>query len=159
MSDLHPDLTRMLDQYDERRRIEREAEGDDARFLARFAELRRDVVWPVLEEAGTLLTLRGHGVAIEEQEFAVDADGRAREAGISLRIAPAGMPARLHAGDHGRSLSITTRHASKTVWISAGRPFESGEIASAKGAYPLKRVNRRLVEAKVVKFVAALMNG
>jgi hypothetical protein len=98
------DLTRMLDQYDARLRVElaREQQGkdDDAQFLAGFAALRREVVRPVLEEAGALLAQRGHGFSIVEEEFAADAGGKVREARISFHIVPAGMATPLHAGDH-----------------------------------------------------------
>jgi hypothetical protein len=155
------DLTRMLDQYDERRRVdlerEKKSEDDGAQFLARFAELRRAVVWPVFEQVGAALAARGHGAEIDEEEFAVDAAGKVREAAISLRLAPAGMPAQLHAGDHERSLSITTRHYNKTVWINAGRALEAGGVAGAKGAYSIERVDRALVEDAVLKFVGAVM--
>ena len=161
--DRRADLTRMLDQYDERLRSDaartQKTKQADADFLARFAKLRRDVVWPVFEAAATMLVRRGHGVEIDEEEFGVDAEGKVREAGISLSIAPAGMAAQLHAGDHERSLSITTRHYNKTVWISAGRPLEAGGVAGAKGAYPLERIDRLLVEEQAVRLVASVMGG
>jgi hypothetical protein len=165
MSDhLDAGLTRMLDQYDERLRVDRAREkkgrDDDAAFIAAFSELRRSVVRPVFEAAGALLASRGHAFEISEEDFAAGTAGSAvREAGISLRIAPAGMPAPLHDGDHERSLSITTRHYNKTVWISAGRPLEAGGIAGAKGASPIERVDRQLVEEEVLRLVAAVMGG
>ena len=155
------DLTRMLDQYDERRRVdlerEKKSKADDTQFLAGFAELRRAVVLPVFEQVGTMLAARGHGVEIEQVEFAVEALGKVREAGISLRIAPVGMPAQLHPDDHERSFSITTRHYNKVVWINAGRSPDAGGVAGAKGAYPIERVDRALVEGAVLKFVGAVM--
>jgi len=155
------DLNRMLDQYDVRLRAElaREQQGkdDDAQFLASFAALRREVVRPVLEEAGALLAQRGHGFSIVEEEFAADAGGKVREARISFHIVPAGMATPLHAGDHEHSLSITTRHYNKTVWISAGKSLEAGGVAGSKGAHALARVDRALIEAEMVKFVGAVM--
>lgn len=112
---------------------------------------------PVFEAAGAVLAERGHGFEISEQQFAVDAEGKVSEAGITLRIAPAGMAAELHAGDHERSLSIITRHYNRTVWISAGRPLDAGGRAGAKGAYELERVDRQLIEEEVVRLVAAVM--
>ena len=155
------DLNRMLDQYDVRLRAElaREKQGkdNDAQFLASFAALRREVVRPVLEEAGALLAQRGHGFSIVEEEFAADAGGKVREARISFHIVPAGMATPLHAGDHEHSLSITTRHYNKTVWISAGKSLEAGGVAGSKGAHALARVDRALIEAEMVKFVGAVM--
>jgi len=151
----------MLDQYDERRRVdverEQKAKDDDAQFLAGFATLRREVVRPVLEEAGALLAQRGHGFSIVEEEFAANAAGKVREACISFHIVPAGMGAPLHAQDHEHSLSIITRHYNKTVWISAGKALDAGGVAGSKGAHALARVDRPLIEAELVKFVGAVM--
>lgn len=159
--DLRLDLTRMLDAYDVRQRADaahtKKTKEDDAYFLERFATLRREIVLPVFEVAGAMLAERGHGVEINEQEYALDADGKVIEAEISLAIAPAGMPAQLHAGDHARALSLTTRHYNKTVWIVAGKPLDAGGVAGAKGAYALERVSRPLVEEHVVRLVAAVM--
>ena len=159
--DMRAELTRMLDQYDERRRAElaREKKGrdDDAQFLASFAELRREVVRPVLEQAGALLAQRGHGFSIVEEEFAADAAGKVREARISFHIVPAGMATPLHQGTHEHSFSLTTRHYNKTVWISAGKAMDAGGVAGSKGAHALARVDRPLIEAELVKFVGAVM--
>ena len=77
---LRLELGRMLDRYDEARRLARDrqqqAKADDALFLQRFADLRRGVVRPVFEAVGTILQERGHGFSISEQDYAVDASGR-----------------------------------------------------------------------------------
>jgi hypothetical protein len=160
---LHTALGKMLDAYDTRRSLdvarEKKSKDDDALFLTSFSELRRNVVRPVFERVGAMLAERGHSFDISEEEFGADAAGRVREAGISLLIAPAGMPAQLHAGDHERSLSVTTRHYNKTVWVSGGRALDAGGVAGAKGAYALERVNQQLIEEEAVKLVAAVMGG
>jgi hypothetical protein len=159
---LRDELSKMLDQYDERRRgdlaREQKAKDDDALFLTRFAELRRSVVRPVFEAAGALLAERGHGFTISEQEFSVGEGNKPTEAGISFTIVPSGMESPLYA-DHARSLSLTTRHYNKTVWLSAGRPLDAGGVAGSKGAYPLERIDKQLIEEELVKFVAAIMAG
>ena len=72
---LREQLSKMLDQYDARRRAdaarERKTKEDDALFLTRFVELSRTVIRPLFETAGALLAERGHGFTISEQEFAV----------------------------------------------------------------------------------------
>src|ERR1051326_4784258 len=110
MSDfLEDSLGRMLDTYDARRNADlaraRKSKDESDQFLARFAELRREVVRPVFEQAGAMLAGRGHAFAITEEEFGADATGRPREARISLSISPAGMAPPLPAGAHERSVS------------------------------------------------------
>ena len=159
---LRDELSKMLDQYDERRRgdlaREQKAKDDDALFLTQFAELRRSVVRPVFEAAGALLAERGHHFSISEQEFGVGEGSKPTEAGISFTIVPLGMESPLYA-DHARSLSLTTRHYNKTVWLAAGRPLDAGGVAGSKGAFPLERIDKQLIEEELVKFVAATLVG
>lgn len=154
-------LGRMLDQFDERRRGDlaraQHAKDEDALFLTRFATLRREVVRPVFEAAAALLKERGHEVHISEEEFSADRRGKVTEAGISLRFLPLGTAQKPGEDDHAGSLSITTRHYNKTVWISAGKSLDAGGVAGSKGAHALARVDRQLVEAEMVKFVGAVM--
>jgi hypothetical protein len=154
-------LGKVLDEFDERRRAdlarEQKVRDDDALFLAQFAELRRDVVRPVFEAAGKILAERGHKFSITEENFGVDGGSRVSEAGISIHIAPTGLDAQLHAEDHARSLSFTTRHYNKTVWINAGKSLDSGGTAGSKGAHPLERITRQFVEEAVLKFVAGVV--
>jgi hypothetical protein len=149
----------MLDEYDERRRSvleqEQKVRDSDALFLTQFGELRRTVVRPVFEAAGAMLAERGHAFMISEEEFSSGSGRKASEAGISIRIVPSGSKAPLH-DDHAQSLSITTRHYAKTVWINAGAG-NSGGVAGSKGAYPLERIDRQLVEEELLKFVRAIV--
>lgn len=160
MSDYMRDaLAKLLDEYEARRRADAEREQrskeDEALFLRQFAELRRDVIRPVFEAAGAMLEERGHRYSISEQEFTGGAAGRINEAGISLRIVASGTKAPLH--EDQRSLSITTRHYNKTVWINSGESQNSGGIAGAKGAYPLEKVTRQLIEEELVAFVGRVV--
>ena len=159
---MREELTRMLDQYDVRRRAdtarEEKTKDDDAQFLERFARLRREVARPVFEAAGAMLVERGHGFRITEEEYAIDATGKVSEAAISFHIVPAGLPAPAHA-DHARSLSLTTRHYNRTVWVNTGRPLDAGGVAGAKGALAPERITRALLEQEVVKLVGAVMAG
>ena len=153
-------LGQLLDAYDARRRgeVEREQKSRDeaAAFLQRFAELRREAIRPVFEAAGAMLEARGHRYNIVEQEFN-GAAGRITEAGISLRVVPGGLRTPVH--DDQSSLTLTTRHYNRTVWINSGESQNSGGIAGPKGAYALEKVTRSLVEEEVVGFVARLLAG
>jgi hypothetical protein len=157
--DMQRALARLLDDYDARRRgdVEREqkTKDEEALFLSRFAELRRDVIRPVFEAAGALLEARGHRFSITEHESAAGSAGRVNEAGISLRIVPSGTKATLH--EDQQSLSVTTRHYNRTVWINSGDAPNSGGIAGAKGAYELPKVTRQLVEDELLAFVARVV--
>jgi hypothetical protein len=156
-------LSSMLDTYDARRNADqarvKKSQDDSDQFIARFAGLRRDVVRPVFELAGALLVGRGHAFTIAEEEYVAAGSGKMREARISLSIAPAGMAPPLHPEGFERSLSITTRHYNKTVFISAGRPPDASSVTGAKGAYAVERIDRQLVEEEVLKFVGTVMGA
>lgn len=154
-------LGKMLDQYDERRRGDlarvQQAKDEDAAFLARFAELRRDVVRPVFEAAGAILAARGHEFRISEEDFASGVGGKVTEAGISIQFLPVGALPPARGEDHAGSLSITTRHYNRTVWINAGVAMNAGGIAGSKGAYPLEKLTRPLVEEELLKFIGTIV--
>jgi hypothetical protein len=160
---LQDSLTEMLDQYDARQRAdnarERKGKEDDARFLERFAELRRDVIRPVFDAALEMLQARGHACSIVEEEFARDDGGRAVEASISLRIDPTGMKAPQPSDEHARTMSIVTRHYNRTVWVNAGKPMGAGGTAGSKGAYPIERIDAQFVEEELLKLVGSVLAG
>jgi hypothetical protein len=152
-------LTKLLDVYDARRRgdLEREqrTKDEEARFVSDFAELRRGVIRPVFEAAGAMLEERGHRYSITEQEFTAGNEGRISEAGITMRVVPSGTKGGLH--EDQRSLSITTRHYNKTVWINSGEAPNAGGLAGSKGAYALEKVTKQLVEEELIGFVARVV--
>ena len=154
-------LTQLLDGYDARRlgeqAREQKAKDDEAQFLVDFAELRRKVIRPVFETAAALLEERGHRASIVEQEFVAGSAGRISEAGITLRVVPLGTKAPLH--EDQRSLSFTTRHYNKTVWVNSGESAGSGGLAGSKGAYALERVTKQLVEDELIAFVGRVVAG
>jgi len=150
---LRDELSRLLDQYDERRQAvlarEQKVRDDDARFIAQFAELRRNVVRPAFEIAAALLAQRGHLASITEHEFAVTEEGKASEASISLRVAPLGTRE-----ENARTLSVSTRHYNKTAWINAGKPLEG-----TKGTYPLDKIDRQRIDEELIRFVGEIIAG
>ena len=150
---LRDELGKLLNQYDERRRAtlarEQKVKDEDARFVAQFAELRRGVIRPAFEAAAAMLAERGHVASITEQEFSVAEGGKVSEAWIVLRIVVSGAK-----DESARSLSFSTRHYNKTVWINTGKPLEG-----AKGTYPLDKIDRTRVEEELVRFVAGVIAG
>src|SRR5687768_4003635 len=154
---LREELGKLLNKYDEQRRVvlarEQKVREEDARFVARFAELRRTVIRPAFEAAVAILAERGHKVSIAEQEFSVDPAASVTEAMISLHLVPSGTQSTVH-DERGRALSISTRHYNKTVWINTGRPQEV-----SKGNYAIEKIDRQLVEAELIEFVAGVVSG
>ena len=155
---LSGELGRLLDLYDERRRSEKERvlrlKTDGEAFLNAFADLRRNVIRPVFEQAGEVLKLRGHSFAVIQEEYACDAAGKTTEASISLRIKPSGST---RLDDELPSLCIATRHYNKTVWINSGEAPRAGGLAGAAGAFALDKVTRQLVEDEMIAFVARVV--
>jgi len=159
---LRVELERMLDRYDERRRVDvvraRQAKDEDAVFIAQFVEFRRSVVRSVFDATSAILASHGHAVRISQVEFSADPKGPTTEAGISIQVVPASLGP-LPAGER-RSFSISTRHYNKTVWINDdGAPFYAGGRAATLGAYPLERVDAQLVEEELIKFFSAVVAG
>jgi hypothetical protein len=150
---LRDQLGKLLDEYDERRRVvlarEQKIRDDDALFLAQFAELRRGVIRPAFEAAAAMLAERGHVASITEQELTIAEGGKVSEASIALRIVAAGTEEA-----SARSLAISTRHYNKMVLINAGKPIEG-----AKGTYPPEKIDRQRVEEELIRFVAGVVSA
>jgi len=158
---LADELGAILDACDVMRRADeqrqKQVESEGLAFLAGFAELRAKVVRPVFEAAGEMLKAHGHDFAIEEHEFVFEADGKTREAAISLRITPAGMEAAAAADARLRELSFTTRHYNKTISIANGAVPQSGSTAT--GGHVLSQIGAQLVEDHLLKLAAALVRA
>ena len=152
---LRDELAKLLNQYDAQRLVvlarEQKIKDDDALFLSKFAELRRSVIRPAFETAAAILAERGHKVSIAEQEFSVDPASRITEAGISIHIVPAGTQSTVK-DERGRAFSISTRHYNKSVWVDSGKPLEV-----SKGTHPIEQIDRPLVEAELLGFIAGLV--
>ena len=158
---LQRELAVMLDAFDVARRADEQRKArlksEGLAFLAGFAELRAKVVRPVFEAAGEMLKAHGHDFAIEEHEFVFEADGKTREAAISLRITPAGMEGAAAADARLRELSFTTRHYNKTISIANGAVPQSGSTAT--GGHALSQIGAQLVEDHLLKLAAALVRA
>jgi hypothetical protein len=156
---MRQELQHLLDGYDARRNVEQareqKAKDDEVRFLQDFAEVRRKLIRPVFEAAGALLEERGHRYSIAEQEFTPGGASAVNEAGITLRVVPSGTKAPLH--EDQRSLAIATRHYNRTVWINSGEAPGAGGLAGVRGAFPLEKITRQLVEDEVIAFVARVL--
>src|SRR5260221_3086736 len=108
----------MLDAYDVVRRTDeqrkRRLEAEGLAFLAGFAELRGKLVRPMFEAVGALLKSRGHDFALREEEFVFQGDGKTIQAGIGLRIPPAGMERAPALAGHPAHLFVSPRHYHQT---------------------------------------------
>jgi hypothetical protein len=154
-------LGALLDRYEATRRAAdahlEKVRADEALFHVQFDELRRDVVRPVFEAAGALLQARGHGFRIVEEPFRGQNGSKTVEAVIELHVAPAGMEALPLAHSHLRALSFATRHYNKTVTIRNGAAPHEGSLAGAKGAFPIDKIDRQLVEDEVLKLMGSIV--
>lgn len=151
----------MLDKYESTRRADEahaeQMRADEAAFLARFAQLRREVVRPVFEAAGEVLRARGHGSVIREVEFAAE-DGKPIEALIELRVIPAGMEHASSADQHLQELSFSSRHYSRIVCVTNGAVPQSGSLAGSQGALTLAQISVQLVEDELLKLMAGMVH-
>jgi hypothetical protein len=162
-SDLNLELGKLLDQYDEKRRVVEErrqrVKTDEDNFLKGFADLKTNVVRPVFEAIGVILKERGHAFAISEDEYAGEPGGSTTEAAVCIRIMPAGMEKSLHDDPQFPSLSFVTRHYNKTVCIHSSNAVpQSGGPASPRGDYQLAQIDKDFVQAELLKLIAGMVN-
>ena len=159
---MHTRLASLLDQYDETRRAvdqrKQRIKLDETQFQEEFRQLCRDVIRPVFESAGALLRSRGHEFSIVEVLFVAPEAGKAVEASITMRIAAAGA-SQPQQGDGGDpcSLSFTTRHYNRSVWMAGGAAMRAGGASNANAAYQLAQIDTELVENQLLALVAGIV--
>jgi hypothetical protein len=158
--DLSPEFSRLLDQYDEKRRgVEArklQVQADQDAFQEGFARIKTAVVRPAFEAVGVLLKDRGHGFDISEQEYAIDPAGKATEADLTLRITPAGIESPKPGEAQLFSLSFSTRQYNRTVWIRGSNtlPLTGG----SKKDYQLAEIDRELVQTELLRLITGMVN-
>jgi len=161
--DLRLELGKLLDQYDHKRRTvedrRQQVKTDDDLYQKAFSDLRLEVIKPVFEAVGAILKARGHEFVISEEEYVGEPAGKTREAVISIQIMPAGMEKSTQANAPYPSLSFITRHYNKTVCVrsSNGVPKLNG-AASPRGDYQLGQIDKYLVQAELLKLIAAIID-
>ncbi len=163
VTDLNLELGKLLDRYDEKRRVVEErrqqVKTDEDNFIKGFADLRTKVVRPVFEAIGAILKERGHDYSISEDEYAGEPGGKTTEAAVSIRVMPAGLEKSPHDDAQFPSLSFVTRHYNKTVCIQSSNAIpQSGGPAGPRGDYQLAQIDEDLVKVELLKLIVGIVN-
>ncbi len=163
VTDLNLELGKLLDRYDEKRRVVEErrqqVKTDEDNFIKGFADLRTKVVRPVFEAIGAILKERGHDYSISEDEYAGEPGGKTTEAAVSIRVMPAGLEKSPHDDAQFPSLSFVTRHYNKTVCIQSSNAIpQSGGPAGPRGDYRLAQIDEDLVKVELLKLIVGIVN-
>jgi hypothetical protein len=163
VADLNLELGKLLDRYDEKRRVveerRRQVKADEDNFLKGFADLRTNVVRPVFEAVGVILKERGHDFSISEDEYAGEPGGKTTEASVSIRVMPAGLEKSTDDDAQFPSLSFATRHYNKTVCIRSSNAVpQSVGPTSPRGDYPLAQIDGDLVKVELLKLIAGIVD-
>ena len=163
VTDLNLELGKLLDRYDEKRRVVEErrqqVKTDEDNFIKGFADLRTKVVRPVFEAIGAILKERGHDYSISEDEYAGEPGGKTTEAAVSIRVMPAGLEKSPHDDAQFPSLSFVTRHYNKTVSIQSSYAIpQLGGPAGPRGDYQLAQIDEDLVKVELLKLVVGIVN-
>jgi hypothetical protein len=163
VTDLNLELGKLLDRYDEKRRVVEErrqqVKTDEDKFIKGFADLRTKVVRPVFEAIGAILKERGHDFSVSEDEYAGEPGGKTTEAAVSIRVMPAGLEKSPHDDAQFPSLSFVTRHYNKTVCIHSSNAIpQLGGPAGPRGDYQLAQIDEDLVKVELLKLIAGIVN-
>ena len=163
VTDLNLELGKLLDRYDEKRRVVEErrqqVKTDEDNFVKGFADLRTNVVRPVFEAFGVILKERGHDFSISEDEYASKPGGKTTEAAVSIRVMPAGLEKPPHDDAQFPSLSFATRYYNKTVCIHSSNAVpQLGGPAGPRGDYQLAQIDGDLVKVELLKLIAGIVN-
>jgi hypothetical protein len=159
--ELSHEFARLLDQYDDKRRVveerKRQVKADEEAFRSGFTEKSSRVVRPIFEAVGVILRQRGHDFTILEEQHSAGLDGKTQEAAISIRIMPAGVEKTPHGEALFPSLSFTTRQYNKTVCIRGSNSLPSSTAPGSKKDYQLSEIDNDLVQAQLLQLIAGMV--
>ena len=156
-------LDPLLDQYDQKlkdiARRKAQVETDKQRFLDDFAALRSTLIRPAFEAAGAALERHGRRFAIVEQDYSMEAGGKATESSISLQVLPSVSETNGSAAKPIASLVYETRHYTKSICIG-GRDSITNEDRSAgpRGDYQPAQIDREHVRKELLRLFSGLVS-
>lgn len=159
-------LAKILGDFDaklaEIARVEAENRAAQAAFPDRFANLKRDVIRPAMEEIAAMLVARGHQASAREQEESSTAGGGVKSAAISLRVVPKPFAGK---GDEGTSqvaieIAFSANRTVRKVAVSSSNTMiNHGGAVGKRGEYEVDAVTADVVTTHVLQTLADAFGG
>jgi hypothetical protein len=155
MSGTDEELNGLLDQFEKNQKGKaqgrRAAVTEEDKWIAKFEEVRRNVIRPTLEKLGEQIRKRDHDFNIVETQFRRDNRAIPDEASIRMDIYLATERTRTGIGmDRRPFLGFTTHHRSEMVQVTVSDMTASGGVISKIGEYPLESIDAFLVREKFI---------
>ena len=114
-------LDALMDKYGQRleqtKREQEQIKVEEDAFLSEFKRLRKETIFPVMEDIGNQLKTRGHDYRISEEEETIDLEGRTRDAKITMNIFPAGVNRSAYRSENTPSISFIATRYKKKIWV------------------------------------------
>jgi len=145
----------LMDKYGQRlaqgkKRLEQIKVEEDV-FLTKFKRLRKKVIHPVMKDIGNQLKKRGHEYRISEQEESVDAEGRTRNAKITMSIFPKGLDQSAYRPENTPSISFIATRDKKKIWVHGSSIMPTrGGTAGSRGEFNAAEITGDAVEREVL---------
>lgn len=120
-----------------------------ADFASAYTELKRSLIRPAFENAGTRLKKSGYDINISETP----------EGKISIHIVPPGVNKSIHGYDWFPTLSFFGAPMRNTIGLHGlnMRP-NSDNGSGSRGEYTLAQINTEMVEKALTKFIGEIAN-
>ncbi len=145
----------LMDKYEQRleeaKKRQEQIKSEDDVFLSEFRRLRKEVIYPRMEDIGNQLKARGHDYQISDEEESVDLGGRTRDARITMNIFPAGVDRSAYRPENTPSISFIATRYKKNIWVHGSNMMPNrGGSAGSRGEFNAEEITSDMVEGEVL---------
>jgi hypothetical protein len=146
----------LMDKYGQRleeaKKRQEQIKSEEDVFLSEFKRLRKEVIFPEMEDIGNHLKVRGHDYRIAEEEESLDSEGRTRDAKITINIFPAGVDRSAYRPEDTPSISFIATRYEKKIWVHGSNMMPNrGGSAGSRGKFNVEEITSDIVEREVLK--------
>jgi hypothetical protein len=158
-------LKKIVGDYDEKlaeaERVDAARRTALAAFPGRFVTLKKETIWPAIQEIADMLNERGHAASVREQEDSSSAEGGVKSAAISLRIVPKPF-AQKATEANAITIEITfsaNRSERKVAVSSTNTMINHGGTVGKRGEYEVDAVTAEVVTTHIIQTLSEAFGG
>lgn len=153
----------LMDKYEqmleEAKKRQEQIKSEEDVFLGEFKRLRKEVIFPEMEDIGNHLKASGHDYRIAEEKESHDLEGRTRDARITMNIFPAGVDRSVYRPENTPSISFNATRYNKKIWVYGSNMMPNrGGSAGSRGEFKAEEITSDIVEREILKVLKEIFD-
>ena len=133
------------------KKLQEQLRSEEDEFLCKFQKVRKEVIWPAMEEVGGYLKNCGHEYRISQREETRDHQDRTQDANIKMSIFPGGTKSASYRDTSTPSITFFAQKFRRIIWghrstMMPGRGGSAGSFAEFKP----EEIKRDMVEREIL---------